>query len=73
MSKRTESSIVLCPFYHSEDKQKIFCEGIENGTAVHLAFDNQSHAKEYRAFYCCSKYKSCLINQMQERRYDEEL
>lgn len=69
MSKSMVSVYVRCPFYHREEKQKIFCEGVGEGTFLHLAFGSSTDKKQYEKCYCKGKYRQCPIADMQERRY----
>jgi hypothetical protein len=70
--KRYVSSYVLCPFYHSEDSQKLYCEGVMSGTSIHLAFDTPYNKKNYRNKLCCRDYSRCYINRMLEEKYRDE-
>lgn len=63
--------LVKCPYYKYEDKQRIFCEGVQEGTALHLAFDT-ANLKEYKSHYCKGCYNKCLIAGMLNRKYDYE-
>lgn len=70
---RRASKNVFCPFYNEEDRQTIFCEGLEPGTAVHLAFSTQPQLKAYKKRFCeCTRYDKCLIAQMLAKKYEEE-
>ena len=35
---RTDNPYVICPYFKSEEKHTIFCEGVEENSAIHLAF-----------------------------------
>lgn len=65
MGKRYIAKNVECPFYHSEDAQKIYCDGVKPGTSVHLAFGSKTDKKEYKEKFCKSEYCSCKIARMQ--------
>lgn len=71
MSKRYESSEVDCPFYHSETPQKLYCEGVKDGTSIHLAFASSLMMKQYREEHCCSNYDSCIIAGMLFQKYED--
>lgn len=63
--KRYQSKSAICPFYHSESAQKIYCEGVTDGNSIHMAFDNTARLKDYELEYCyCKYYKYCLIADM---------
>lgn len=70
--KRYVSKEVDCPFYHSEDSQKIYCEGIKDGTSLHLAFGDSNERKAYRNQYCCNEFGECRIADMLYTKYEEE-
>ena len=35
--KRRMDVLVKCPYYKGDEKQKIVCEGVQDGAAMHLA------------------------------------
>lgn len=70
--KRRSDVLVGCPYYKGEEKQKIFCEGVQNGSALHLAFDTNPNLKEYKNNYCKGCYNRCLIAGMLNRKYNYE-
>ena len=72
MSKRYVSKEVDCPFYRSEGNQKIYCEGVQDGTAIHLAFASSKTMQEYKETYCCEDFGYCLIADMLYSKYEEE-
>ena len=71
MSKRYVSKEVDCPFYHSEDNQKLYCEGVRDGTSIHLAFASSTLMQDYKDTYCCDEFGECLIADMLYRKYEE--
>ena len=70
--KQYESKYVQCPFYHSESKRKIHCEGVECGSSTHLVFESPDGNKKYKKKYCCGDFKKCLIAKMLYRKYELE-
>lgn len=64
--------LVKCPYYKGEEKQKIFCEGVLEGSAIHLAFDTNPNLREYKNRFCKGRYNRCLLAEMQNRKYDYE-
>lgn len=69
--KRYCSPEALCPFYRSEDSQKIYCEGIGEGNAIHLAFGSKTHLKIHKDSYCDSEYGECPIAKMLNKKYED--
>lgn len=67
--KNMVDAVVKCPYYKCEEKQKIFCEGVQNGTALHLAFDTPANLKDYKKHFCKGCYNKCLIAAMQNRKW----
>ena len=67
------SVYVKCPYYRREEKQKIFCEGVSQGTSIHLAFGSPQQRKQYETIYCKGDWSRCLLAQMQNRKWDYEI
>jgi hypothetical protein len=61
---------VVCPYYKKNEKQKIHCEGVENDTALHIAFSTPQKLQDYRKQYCRRCWKECLIAEMLNRRWE---
>ena len=55
---------VLCPFYLSEDKMTLSCEGPEDGTALRLIFRSREAKKRCKGRWCEKDYASCPIYRM---------
>lgn len=72
MAKRTVSVNAVCPFYRSEDVQKVYCEGVQRGSSIHLAFGDAKDCKGYMDIYCRDDFKDCPIAAMLWRKYDNE-
>jgi hypothetical protein len=62
-------STIKCPFYSKEEKQKIFCEGVQDRTTIQLAFDSKDELRTYKDQYCKRCYNQCLLAGMQNRRW----
>ena len=67
--KHKISKEVVCPYYHSEEQQKILCEGVNNFTSIHLTFGGRTHMATYKREKCCKEWKSCMIAQMQNKKW----
>ena len=72
--RRKEDWMVQCPYYKGEEKQMIFCEGVQEGSAIHIAFDTSSNLRDYKNHFCRGCYNKCLLAGMQNRKwgYDEK-
>ena len=66
MGKRYIDSGVLCPYYCSEEPSKIYCEGIEAGNWVHLAWMDGKKKKEYKHDVCRGAWEQCPLARMHE-------
>ena len=66
------SYLPRCPFYKSENKAVIRCEGV---TETGFIF-NDLHSKEtleaYKDLYCCCDWESCLIAKMLNSKYTKK-
>ena len=69
--KRMTAANVVCPYYKCEEGQKIFCEGVERNTAIHLAFAAPPQLKDYKSRFCEGGYGGCRIADMLERKWDD--
>lgn len=69
--KRYTSVKAICPFYKHESRQVIYCEGIKDGTVLHLAFANPTDCIEHKKRYCRCDYKQCSINIMLNIKYNK--
>jgi hypothetical protein len=70
--KHRADVLVKCPYYKFEEKQKIFCEGVQEGTAIHLAFDTTPNLKSYKKQFCKGCYNKCQIADMHNRKWGYE-
>ncbi len=73
--KRRQDVLIRCPFYKNEDRQKIVCEGVRDGTALHLTFDanpdlSKLGIRDYKTVYCKGRWEDCLIAQMLNKKYE---
>lgn len=64
-----EDEHVQCPFYKSDEPQIIRCEGVEDCTALHLAFSTRTQLKEYKKKCCRTDWGKCMIAQMLNRKW----
>ena len=67
--KRHISNEVLCPFYHSEDSNRVCCEGLEDDSTIHVVFQSSRKKTAYSTKYCCERYKSCKVSQILFDKY----
>ena len=70
--KHRQDVLVKCPYYKGEEQQMLFCEGVQEGSAIHLAFDTKPNLKDYKNNFCKRCYNKCLLAGMLNRKYDYE-
>ena len=62
--KRHESYLAQCPFYISEDSNRVLCEGIEEDSTIHIVFQSSTKKREYCKKHCRDNYKACKVSVM---------
>lgn len=67
--KHRQDVLVKCPYYKGEEKQKIFCEGVQEGSSIHIAFDTTPNLKGYKNAYCKGCYNQCHLARMHNRKW----
>lgn len=74
MAQGVRSRDVVCPFYLSDDNNRIKCEGyLEGMVSVHQNFEAPHFLIYYMRKLCCAHYWDCEIYQMINRvKYLEE-
>lgn len=72
MAKSKVSVYAKCPYYRREERQKILCEGVQDGTSIHLVFGSVPSMKGYTKCFCKGDYNRCLLAKMLNGKYDYE-
>ena len=67
--KRHISVEVICPFYRSEDGQRICCEGVEDNSSIHVVFPTPQRKQNYSFKQCCRDYDECMVAEMLYDKY----
>ena len=70
MSKHYTSRKAICPFYKHESRQVIYCEGVKEGTVLHLAFANPSDSLSHKKEYCRCNHTQCPISELLINKYN---
>lgn len=71
--KNIVATDVICPFYHAEDRQKLYCEGVADNCSLHIAFFSPSAKKRYRTNRCTTwDWSRCRVARMLNERWLEE-
>ena len=70
MGRHYESSEAICPFYKAEDRNIIYCEGVQANSSIHNAFPGT--AAPWKDEYCCSStgWQRCMIAKMLWQKYE---
>ena len=71
MAKHYVNSRAICPFYKHESRQMVYCQGVVQGSVVHLAFENNAISRDFKERYCRKDYKSCQIYRMLKENENE--
>jgi hypothetical protein len=73
--KHYVSSKAICPFYKHENRNVIYCEGIKEGTVIHIAFANPHECIEYKKQNCrCGNFKQCPVyNMLLDTKYNTNI
>lgn len=62
MATGENSRDVRCPFYKTDKRCQIKCEGYRaDMTSVHINFMTPDHHRKYIRLYCCDRYRSCYM------------
>ena len=65
-NRRYLSLKAVCPHYKSEEKQILYCRGLQQDTALHIAFAFPADKVAYKEKYCEDCYHECRIAKMLE-------
>lgn len=68
--KHNISKNAVCPHYKHEDRQVIYCDGVVDGSVIHIAFANVMVAKDYKTRFCkdACGYGECDVFRMLEEK-----
>ena len=70
-NRRVDAS-VQCPYYKSDGRQAVYCEGVEEDSGLRLGFGAHLRKQQYKDSVCCDRWKTCAVAQMLNRKYDYE-
>ncbi len=68
-----EAKYAVCPYYHSNDEDRIKCEGVEPGTSTHVVFGSREARKSYKRWFCddVGRCRKCLVHKMLDGKWGE--
>lgn len=73
MAYKDEDHLVQCPYYKHDTSQVIFCEGLEDGMVIHLAFDTHPRLINYKGRYCRrTHYSHCPVAEILNKKWGYE-
>lgn len=73
MAYKDEDHLVQCPYYKHDTSQVIFCEGLEEGNVIHMAFASHPQLIEYKGKFCRRNcWSNCPLAMIQNARYNYE-
>ena len=75
MANKHEDHLVQCPYYKTNTSQVVFCEGLEEGMAIHMAFASHTQLVDYKGRFCRrSCYNQCPLAKILNQKwgYDDE-
>lgn len=67
--KRFHDVLAKCPYYNGEEKHKIFCEGVQEGSSIHVAFDTPQNRRDYKKAFCNKCYNQCLVAEALNKKW----
>ncbi len=68
------SEVIVCPYYHRHDGNRIRCEGTNEDNSIHVVFGDQKKQKEYFEEFCYSIQgcRKCLIHQALDIKWQDK-
>lgn len=70
--RKYTSDAAICPWYKSEEKQIIYCEGFVEDSVVHQAFSHPQAKADYSERFCEGDYAKCCIAAQHEREFNDD-
>ena len=70
-SKR-QCHLAKCPYYKCESRNMVFCEGVQAGSTIHMAFENAQQKRSYEEQFCRKVWGDCMIAGAQTARFTFE-
>ena len=68
--KMFESIHAKCPYYKHERKAKLYCEGVQGESSIHLAFSTIQQRESYEKQFCEGMWHKCMIADAHNRKWD---
>ena len=70
MANKHEDHLVQCPYYKTNTSQVVYCEGLEDGMAIHMAFASHAQLIDYKGRYCRRNcYNQCPLAKILNQKW----
>ena len=63
---------VMCPFYLSDDRRRVLCEGVMQGAVTVQQFRRREDLERFMRLRCCRRYRLCAVYAGLMTKYEEE-
>ncbi len=64
---------IKCPYYKACDERQISCESVtRNSSLITIRFHSREQKEEHMSQFCNSRFDSCCICALCERKYDQK-
>lgn len=70
MSNSRAGALTVCPFFLSDSKQAITCEGLSAGSKTMLIFKNVQQRQEWQEKNCFLYHCTCPLKNLINEKYD---
>ena len=67
------SDQAVCPYYKREERQMVYCEGVDDESVIHLAFPLAKQLKEHKKKHCEGCWYGCPIAGMLNKKWGYEI
>lgn len=70
-----QAKFVKCPFYRTNNTNKIVCEGLAKGNTINLVYESQADRAKYMKEVCYDILgcRDCPIYILLMKKYEEEV
>ena len=72
MANNFEDANAKCPFFSKTKNERIICEGVTEGCASVLKFENKQSLSKYKIRHCDADYEKCVLCKALEEKYAEK-
>ena len=64
---------VMCPFYRTDGKLSITCEGFGDSRCLKQVYRKKEHYETQLTVFCCGHFEKCEVYRLlMETKYEEE-